>query len=58
MWVCDHCGMKYGRGREPGQLSTWHTGKCGMCGDEEVYVTEDRDYGYIDLHHIRQTARK
>ena len=41
-WVCNDCGQDhYG---VPNAISTWHTGKCGICGEERS-VTEPRDFG-------------
>lgn len=42
-WICDSCGDKYGK--YSAGCSTFHTGICGVCG-EEASVTEPRDYGY------------
>lgn len=53
-WVCHNCGTKYGRWYATGEYtgpsshySTCHYGKCDICKDEGVSVTEPRDYGHI-----------
>lgn len=43
-WVCAYCGETYGR-RECNISATWHVGKCDVCEDEPIPVTEPRDYG-------------
>ena len=48
-WVCYDCGMRYGtREYGDGQLSTWHTGRCDICG-KTCPVTEPRDLGRITI---------
>jgi len=44
-WVCSECGKKCGN-RAPGEGSTWHAGKCDVCG-REANVTEPRDFGHV-----------
>jgi len=46
-WVCNDCGQdRYGI---PNEVSTWHVGKCGICGETKP-VTEPRDFGgYQDM---------
>lgn len=48
-WVCYDCGMRLGR-REYGdgemKSSTWHTGRCDVCGETKS-VTEPRDFGHL-----------
>jgi len=43
-WVCSDCGKKASK---KGQFmcSTWHKGKCGVCGEIKA-VTEPRDFHY------------
>lgn len=43
-WVCIKCGLKYGRRRT--LVSTFHLGKCDICGEEKS-ITEIRDYNYL-----------
>ena len=44
-WICRPCGEKHGR-RKPGQATTWHEGRCDVCG-EIATVTEPRDFGHL-----------
>jgi len=44
-WICDPCGTFYGHGRHI-YVSTWHIGRCEVCGTAGVFVTEPRDFGY------------
>lgn len=44
-WICSDCGNKYGR-RECG-VATWHPSTCEICGEDNVYVTEPRDFGHL-----------
>lgn len=52
-WICDACGIKYGRWYQPGAVgpkahcATYHMGQCDSCGTKDVAVTEPRDYGYL-----------
>lgn len=46
VWTCRDCGEAYGRGMPEGHVSTWHTGICGVCGQEKP-VTEPRDYRHF-----------
>ena len=52
-WVCNTCGVKYGRWYQPGAIApkthcaTYHTGDCELCGTKNVPVTELRDFGYL-----------
>ena len=49
-WVCLDCVFGRCRGRKNGQgVSTWHQGKCDVCG-ETKFVTEARDFGYPEFH--------
>ena len=41
-WICSTCGAKFGK-RRCSECSTWHTGKCDICGIE-ASVTEPRDF--------------
>lgn len=43
-WVCNECGLKASKGRQY-KVSTWHIGKCEVCGEEKE-VTESRDFFY------------
>ena len=48
-WVCYDCGIKArGRPLPDGSISTYHEGKCGVCGKTKA-VTEPRDFGYPDF---------
>ena len=44
-WICLPCGQRHGR-RIPGE-ATWHPDTCGVCGREDVPVTEPRDFGHL-----------
>ncbi len=45
--VCYDCGINYGNaGRMVTGTSTYHIGRCDVCGKEQA-VTEARDFGYI-----------
>ena len=52
-WVCKECGIKASKdmGNIPLalQVSTFHTGICGVCGKRKD-VTEPRDYFYPDFY--------
>lgn len=45
VWICSSCGSKYGK-RRCGECTTWHVGKCDICGIEAC-VTEPRDFGHL-----------
>ena len=44
-WICTQCAITHGAKPFPGHLSTYHTGKCGVC-EEEQTVTEPRDFDW------------
>jgi hypothetical protein len=44
IWSCKPCGFKHGTKQR--EVSTWHYGKCDVCGKNE-FVTEPRDYGHF-----------
>ena len=53
-WVCDTCGQDYGTWYKKGSYigpphhyATYHQGTCGVCGAENIPVTEPRDYGHL-----------
>lgn len=53
-WVCNDCGMKHGAWYSQGDYcgpsshcATYHHGKCEICGDNDVPVTEPRDFGHL-----------
>lgn len=53
-WICDKCGHKYGTWYTtgaytgpPSHCATYHYGKCDICKDTDVAVTEPRDYGHL-----------
>ena len=49
-WVCRECGVKASRNvNNILQVSTYHTGICGVCGKEKD-VTEPRDFLYPDFY--------
>lgn len=59
-YVCHYCGITYGKWYRLGEYhgppdwcSTFHMGTCSCCGEENVAVTEERDYGYLDTHRIK-----
>jgi hypothetical protein len=43
-WTCWQCGALHGR-KAP-RISTWHYGKCDVCGKNNN-VTEPRDFGHF-----------
>lgn len=45
-WICSDCGNKHGR-RECG-VATWHMSACDVCGQDNVLVSEPRDYGHLN----------
>lgn len=45
-WVCHDCGTRHGRERK--RLSTYHAGRCDVCGEMES-VTQGRDYGVYEV---------
>lgn len=56
-WICDPCGMRYGKWYQPEAIApklhcaTYHIGKCDLCNSKDIPVTEPRDYGHlIDLN--------
>jgi Zn finger protein HypA/HybF involved in hydrogenase expression len=46
-WVCFSCGMEHGKAR--GVASTFHFGKCDICGEEKKAVTQGRDYNIYEI---------
>lgn len=53
-WLCDNCGRKHGKWYVNGEYSgpsshcaTYHYGKCDLCSDDGVPVTEPRDFGHL-----------
>lgn len=46
VWTCRECGDAYGRGMPEDHVATWHTGICGVCG-QEAAVTEPRDFRHF-----------
>jgi len=42
-WVCQECGSK--ESKKQFYMSTWHKGKCEVCGEEKK-VTQPRDFYY------------
>ena len=44
-YICIECDNKHGRSKS-NLFSTWHKGKCGICG-KEADVTEPRDFGHL-----------
>jgi hypothetical protein len=42
-WVCYDCGMDMEDAADP-RVATWHTGRCDVCGEADVSVTEPRDF--------------
>lgn len=43
-WICLDCGIRHGR-RTAG-MSSWHMGKCDVCGKWKA-VTQPRDFGHL-----------
>lgn len=65
--ICFPCGVtanyltclrKYGQAplRAAFEISTFHTGICGVCG-HEAHVTEERDYFYPDFTLIAKVKK-
>ena len=53
-WICDHCGMKYGKWYltdtytgPSAHCATYHQGKCDICKESDIPVTEPRDFGHL-----------
>ena len=49
-WICQECGdkalkEKINKNKKQYIISTWHTGKCDICGKKKA-VTEARDFEY------------
>ncbi len=47
-WVCLRCGSEARTVKWRPGLSTWHNGKCQVCGRDSG-VTQPRDFGYPDF---------
>jgi hypothetical protein len=45
-WICHICGSAHGIGMHAGHISTWHIGRCGICG-KVASVSEPRDFGHL-----------
>lgn len=45
-WACVPCGKKHGARMRQESPSTFHYGKCDICG-ENTSVTQPRDYGHF-----------
>lgn len=47
-YVCVDCGVKFltKNQKEKGGVSTFHLGKCGLCGEEKS-ITHIRTYNYL-----------
>lgn len=45
-WACESCGKEHGRGIPKNHVSTWHYGKCEICGQNKS-VTQARDFGHF-----------
>jgi hypothetical protein len=55
-YVCYECGVTYGRWYRLGEYNgppyhcpTYHMGTCSVCNKTNLAVTEERDYGYLEL---------
>jgi len=46
-FVCSYCGESYGH-RECSESAKWHIGECDVCRDEDVPVTNSRDFGGLN----------
>ena len=55
-WACWDCGTKHGANKKQERVSTWHYGKCDVCG-ENKNVTEPRDYGHFP-HWFKEKGKK
>lgn len=53
-WCCFDCGNKYGKSEDG--VSTFHMGKCGVCG-KITDVTEVRDWNYPDFPRHKKQER-
>ena len=50
-WICIDCGLKHSKKSKEdlrGQVSTFHNGKCDVCGEDKS-VTAGRDYGVYKI---------
>lgn len=63
-YVCHECGVTYGRWYRLGEYNgppyhcaTYHMGTCDVCFKKNVQVTEERDYGYLELDGCRNRKR-
>ena len=69
-WICDICGVKYGRWYNDGDYvgptvhyPTYHMGRCDVCGEDHIMVTEPRDFGHfldwdVVQNRIRENSNK
>lgn len=62
--VCNSCGIsanvltclkRYGRSplKLSFSISTFHKGMCQVCGDEDIHVTEPRDFFYPEFELLK-----
>lgn len=66
VWICNDCGIKYGAWYRDGDYigpsshcATYHVGRCDICKDENVAVTEPRDFGHLlDWDAIQKNIRE
>jgi hypothetical protein len=56
-YVCHECGVTYGRWYRLGEYNgppyhcpTYHMGRCSVCNKTNLPITEQRDYGYVELN--------
>lgn len=69
-WCCDTCGTKFGFWYYTGTYTgptihcpTYHIGTCQVCQQNDIAVTEARDFGYLkeewqdNLSHTRKRTR-
>jgi len=63
-YVCHQCGVTYGKWYRLGEYNgppylcaTYHMGTCSVCNVRNVPVTEERDYGYLELDGSRDRKR-
>ena len=60
LWICQPCGVRYGRLRGRADLiGTYHqpdpddeSDKCGWCGAQEKSLTSPRVYGYPSVKEL------
>jgi hypothetical protein len=47
-WICHTCGLRFGLRQHGPQISTFHMGRCDICG-KYAPLTEPRDFGNLKI---------